>query len=243
MADCALAVMNAGAAMLHVHVRDTAGGHSLDPALYRETLTEIRRKTGDGLVLQITTESVGKYCREEQMQVVRDVVPEAVSLALSELVPTSDEVGDARKFHAWLNEAGIMVQHILYTPEELVRFAKLWRDGVFGPARPFVLLVLGRYIAGQKSSPVDLVPFVSCLPAELMWMVCAFGKHEASAAMLAATLGGHARIGFENNLSRPDNSLATDNSEAIAQVALAAKLIGRHPMRVNDLRDHLALGH
>ena len=70
---------DAGASMLHLHVRDKNQKHSLDPDLYCLATQEIKRQAGSELIVQITTESVGKYRPEEQIECVKRTKPEAVS--------------------------------------------------------------------------------------------------------------------------------------------------------------------
>lgn len=236
IADSAAEIAEAGAAMLHLHVRDEAGNHSLDAGRYREAIAEIRGRLGDRLLIQITTEAVGHYQPDEQMRCVRQVVPEAVSLALREIVPASGDTSAARNFYRWIEEAGVFPQHILYSPTELDRFEKLRAQGMFGDRTPFVLLVLGHYEREKKSRPADLLAFFQKLPAEITWMVCAFGREEAAVAALAASLGGHARIGFENNIHLPDGSIAASNGELLRPTATVARSIGRPLMSVEQLR-------
>ena len=69
---CAIACRDAGASLLHLHVRDAEGRHLLDANAYRDTTAAIRRAVGDALVVQITTEAAGRYERHAQMAVVRD---------------------------------------------------------------------------------------------------------------------------------------------------------------------------
>ena len=77
----------AGACMIHLHVRDKKNGHTLDPILYEEAIRAIRNEVKDGLILQITTEAVGIYNAGEQIEVVKAVRPEAASIALREFCP------------------------------------------------------------------------------------------------------------------------------------------------------------
>ena len=77
----------AGACMIHLHVRDKKNGHTLDPILYEEAIRAIRKEVKDGLILQITTEAVGIYNAGEQIEVVKAVRPEAASIALREFCP------------------------------------------------------------------------------------------------------------------------------------------------------------
>jgi 3-keto-5-aminohexanoate cleavage enzyme len=53
----------AGASVLHLHVRAADGRHTLDPDLYRSAVEAVRRTIGDRMVIQITTEAVGRYVR------------------------------------------------------------------------------------------------------------------------------------------------------------------------------------
>ena len=98
---------DAGATVLHVHVRDRDGRHSLDAGHYRATLRAVRETLGERIVVQITTEAVGRYRPAEQMDMVRELYPEAVSLALAELIPDDDAIDDAAAFLDWLRQERI----------------------------------------------------------------------------------------------------------------------------------------
>jgi uncharacterized protein (DUF849 family) len=211
--------VTAGSTAVHLHVRDAEGHHSLDPALYREAIAALRKSLPD-MVIQVTTEAVGRYAPAEQMECVRAVRPEAVSLALRELVPDAASEPEAQAFFAWLAESRIAPQFILYEPGEVTRLIDLVDRAVIPFARPLLLFVLGRYSLDQQSSPADLLPFVSALGSHCFpWAICAFGRREAECALAAARLGGHVRVGFENNLHLPDGTLAPDNATLVAATA------------------------
>ncbi|WP_193370207.1 3-keto-5-aminohexanoate cleavage protein [Pelagibius marinus] len=231
IAATAAAAQAAGASMIHLHVRDAEQKHSLDVGAYREATAAVREAVGDGMVIQVTSEAVGIFTAEQQMAMVRELQPEAVSLAIRELVPVGGEE-EAREFLAWLVGAGILPQYILYAAEDVERFAKLQADGVIPPGPAFLLFVLGRYTAGQRSVPNDLLPFLSEIEAwpeaaKLPWAICAFGPKETACVTAAATLGGHARVGFENNLFLPSGEQAHDNAQLVAASAAAAAAFGR----------------
>lgn len=229
MAETALACLRAGAAMLHLHVRDRKGGHLLEVEAYLEAIGAVRRAVGEEMVLQITTEAVGLYDRATQMAVVRGVRPEAVSLALGELLPEGADPGPVAAFLRELAEAGTLVQYILYRPEEVGRLDSLVADGVIPQARPRALYVLGKYAGDLTARPTDLLGFLSARPTPPPgdWMICAFGPLEGACAVSAAALGGDVRLGFENNLWLADGRTAPDNAALVAQMAAAAPLCGR----------------
>jgi uncharacterized protein (DUF849 family) len=226
----------AGAAAVHLHVRDADGNHSLDPGLYREMLALVRAAAPD-VVIQVTTEALGRYTPAEQMETVRALRPEAVSLALRELIPDASAEAEARAFFAWMQTAEVAPQVILYAPDEVTRCRDLVARGVIPLAAPFLLFVLGRYTAGQQSDPADLDPFVAALgDARFPWAMCAFGRREAACAVAAARLGGHVRIGFENNLHLPDGSLAPGNAATITAAATLLRDAGFGLMSAADAR-------
>lgn len=239
-ARAAAACREAGAAMVHLHVRDAEGRHSLDAELYNDAIAAVRREAGDGLIVQMTTEALGLYQPEEQMAAVRAVRPEAASMAMRELCPDEGSVSAFAEFLAWLKDERISPQFILYSPEDCESFADLRRRGVVPYDRPFVLHVLGRYTPGQKSVPADLLPVLHADGGmALDWAICAFGPRECACAMTAAALGGHARIGFENNIFLADGSVAPDNAALFAQIADGAKLLGRAVADADRARAHL----
>jgi 3-keto-5-aminohexanoate cleavage enzyme len=211
---------DAGASVLHLHVRDGEGVHSLSPAAYAEAIDKLRAAVGDAMVVQITTEAVGRFSPQAQMEAVRAVHPEAASMALRELAPGGEDKQTFADFIAWMQEEHIAPQIILYDRPDLDRLLAWAKEGAIDPARLSVLYVLGRYTAGQISNPVDLLAYLGVTELPFRdWMVCAFGANELRCAALAALLGGHVRVGFENNLYLADGKLAARNAELVAQTA------------------------
>jgi 3-keto-5-aminohexanoate cleavage enzyme len=223
----AAACAEAGASVLHVHVRADDGSHSLDAVRYRAATTAVRAALGERIVIQITTEAVGRYGPAAQMALVRELHPEAVSLALAELFPDDRAIGEAAAFLGWLKREGIAPQYILYSPQEVARFHDLRRRGVIPQRRPFVLFVLGRYASQAEAQPQDLLPFLAAHDVDCPWSLCAFGRREGACVLTAAGLGGHVRVGFENNLWLADGRLAPSNAKLVERVAAGAALLGR----------------
>jgi 3-keto-5-aminohexanoate cleavage enzyme len=224
----ARACQEAGATVLHMHVRDEDGRHSLDPDRYLAATAAVRAEVGERMVVQITTEAVGMFGRGQQMATVRAVRPEAVSLGLRELVPDPDDPGEAAAFLAWLRQERIAPQYILYDPADVITFHGLIRRGVIPQQRPFALFVLGRYVGpGRTVHPGDLLAFLAAHDRALRWALCAFGVPETACLVTAMAMGGHPRVGFENSLWHADGSLAASNAERVARIAEGARLIGR----------------
>jgi 3-keto-5-aminohexanoate cleavage enzyme len=236
LASTAKTCLDAGAAMLHMHIRDAQGKHSLDVQGYRDALQVVKAAVGDEMVLQITSEAAKVYQAPEQIAMVQALRPEAVSVGLRELdQPAIGEAG-LSQFFGWLARERVMTQVILYDVADLQRWQSLRASGVIPEAPWFLLFVLGRYTVGQTSSPLDLVPFVHAHTGTEPWAMCAFGATEHACAAAAAALGGHARVGFENNLLLKTGQTAPDNAALVNQVVQVAVSLGRPLATAEDIR-------
>ena len=227
LAHAAAACLDAGAAAIHLHVRDRDQRHTLDPDAYKAALAAVRAAVGDRMICQITTEAVGAYAPAQQMATVRDVRPESVSLAIRELVPDAAHERAAARFFAWLRRERIRPQFVLYDAGEVVLFNDLRDRGVVPDGPAFLLFALGRYPVGRVSHPRDLAPFVAAADPGDPWAVCAFGRAEGACALTAAAMGGHSRVGFENNFILSTGATAPDNAALVAEAVDAARCAGR----------------
>ncbi|HEX5687102.1 MAG TPA: 3-keto-5-aminohexanoate cleavage protein [Ideonella sp.] len=241
LAETAKRCLDAGAAMLHLHIRDSQFRHSLDVAAYREAMRVVRAAVGEEMVLQVTSESAQVYRAPEQIAMVRELRPEAVSIGLREI--DQPEIGSAvlSAFFSQLTRQRIMTQVILYDTADLRRWQTLRSDGTVPDAPWFLLFVLGRYSAAQTSNPRDLLPFLQAHVGPEPWAVCAFGPNENSCVAAAAALGGHARVGFENNMRLRDGSVAPDNAALVAQAHQVAAALGRPLATAAQIRQRFSV--
>jgi 3-keto-5-aminohexanoate cleavage enzyme len=227
LAQTAKMCLDAGAGMMHMHIRDAQGRHSLDVQGYREALQAVEAAVGQELIVQVTSESARVYKAQEQITMVQSLRPEAVSVGLREV--DQPEIGEAglAQFFAWLARERVMTQVIVYDVADLLRWQVLRIQGVVPDAPWSLLFVLGRYSVGQTSEPKDLLPFVMAHTGPEPWSMCAFGAGEHACATTAVALGGHARVGFENNLLLNNGQVAPDNAALVRQVADSAQVLGR----------------
>jgi uncharacterized protein (DUF849 family) len=233
--------LRAGASMIHLHVRDPQGKHTIEAQYYRPAIAAIRARVGNDLIIQATTEAVGIYSAEQQMAAVRELKPEAVSVALKELCPIGGEQ-QAEEFFRWLLDNQISPQYILYSVEEIERFIELHQGGVIPDRCPHLLLVLGRYSKNQTSDPEDLLPMLAALDGfKSIWAVCAFGPKEADCVLLAAQHGGHCRIGFENNMQLVTGEIAPNNATQITNFVSRLAMTGRNRATSVDSRKILGM--
>ncbi len=233
----ARALLDEQVAILHLHVRDRNGAHSLDPDHYREAIRAIRKAVGTELLIQVTTEAVGRYSPQQQMDMVRTICPEAVSLALSELCPDRSHEAEAARFYAFLAKENIWPQHILYAPSEVRRFDELRKRGLFSDEHPYCQLVLGSYVHARDGNVAELEKILSAADCrEFPWAVCCFGQNEHEVMLEATAAGGHVRLGFENNLWLADGSLARNNAQLVRRYLAAMADNGRVPASAGEIR-------
>lgn len=236
LAQCAVDCLAAGASMMHLHVRDVVGRHSLEAADYRAAIAAIRERVGDALILQVTSEAGGRYAPAEQIACIEAVEAEAVSLAIRELFGTTEDAARSAALVARLGARDVMVQYIVYSPADVARCAELHASGALPRATPNVLFVLGSYAEKRAGHPSELLPMLAALPTGWPWSVCAFGADEARCLAAAALLGGHARAGFENNLSLPDGTVAPDNAALVRAIAHALEPLRMRPATCAEAR-------
>ncbi|SFK95631.1 3-keto-5-aminohexanoate cleavage protein [Shimia haliotis] len=218
--DCHLA----GADTIHLHVRNPDGSHSLDTGLYREAIAEIDHLAPD-MAIQITTESAGVFDVPDQLACLTDLAPAAASISVREIMRAPEL---AQRIYATAHDAGTEVQHILYDTDDLATLRRLIDDRIVPQDMRDVILVLGRYTPPRPARATELAPFVTALAGDFpCWTACAFGPNEHAAMLETARLGGNIRVGFENNLCRPDGTLAHNNAENIARIASALRPTAR----------------
>jgi len=215
--DCLVA----GASMIHLHVRNAGNTHSLSAELYKQAISKTQKATYGGIFIQVTSEAVGIYSAEQQFEMIHTLKPAAVSIGIREIRHMDEQI--ISQHFNFMRDAGISPQLILYNRHDLAMYYDWLDSGVIpGIAYP-LLLVIGKNVAeGSFDNHILNPEFTEQLRAS-SWMVCAFGENEYKAGKLAAKLGGHIRVGFENNCILEDGTTANSNAELITQMATYLK--------------------
>lgn len=230
--DC----LDAGAAMIHLHVRNPEdSSHSLSVGHYQAAIAAIEVATQGDTLIQVTSEAVGIYSPEQQFEMIHALKPLAVSIGLRE-IQSLDEASIQQHFRQ-MKAVDTNPQIILYNAVDLAKYHDwLERQVLPGEAYP-ILLVIGKETPdGSFDNDFLIEQNISKIKAS-SWMVCGFGAQEFETCRLAIALGGHIRLGFENNSVLNDGSEAQDNAALIEQV-----LRDTHNSRpVADLAEAIAI--
>lgn len=216
IATTAKECLSAGASMIHLHVRDKNGGHSLSVDLYKQAIAEINYATDNGIFIQVTSESVGKYTAIEQFSMIHELNPDAVSIAIREIESLDEKI--ISHHFVKMRQAKTAPQLILYNQTDLSLYMDWLNRGVIvGKAFPILFVIGKEQVTGSFDNEILREDFIKDIPNS-SWMVCAFGENEFHAGKLAAKIGGHIRLGFENNCLLDNGTTAKSNAEIITQM-------------------------
>ncbi len=234
MVTTAKSCVKEGAAMLHVHVRDAFGQHMLDPSENAKWYETLKLELGNEMIVQMTTEAVGRYSPKQQIAMVDKVEPEAVSIALRELRPELHQWQAFDGFISRQHQRETLTQWILYSAEEVDEFIQLVVKQRIPIKNQHVLIVLGKSHAGNKATiwnadVCDLLAFEERIDqlraTNLKVSICAFGPNETSCLIHAMQMGCDIRVGFENNLCAINGKTAKNNAKQVRTIKKISKLL------------------
>jgi len=170
--ETARACFAAGADGIHAHIRDDTERHLLDTAQYRDLVDGLHDAVPD-MYVQVTSEAAGRYDATAQQDLIRELVPEHVSVAMREMVRSEEDWPAARDFYHWADEASVSIQHIVYSTSELARFIAACDAGHIPQGLLSIQLVLGTYDGTEISTPDAIQSFVDLITGsdyEFDWM-------------------------------------------------------------------------
>ncbi|GAC1550094.1 MAG: 3-keto-5-aminohexanoate cleavage protein [Vulcanimicrobiaceae bacterium] len=215
----------AGAAMIHVHGRDDGGRNTSDVARFAAALAAIRARSE--LLVQFTTGgSIGMTVAERTAPL--ELRPDMATLTCG-TVNFGDDVFEnsfpiMRAILAELRRYGVPPELEIFDAGHLSNAKRLAAEGLlsFPQHVDFVLGVPG----GLDASVRNLAFLVDSLPAGCTWTVAGIGRSQLPLATVAIAMGGHVRVGLEDNIYYSKGRLAR-NDELVARVARIAGELGR----------------
>jgi 3-keto-5-aminohexanoate cleavage enzyme len=240
IADEAARCREAGAAIVHLHVRNPDGSPTQAEDRFREAIEAIAKKT-DVIVQTSTGGAVGMSITERAGPLA--CKPEMATLNLG-TVNFGDDVfvntrPDIRKLAGLIKEAGSVPELECYEVGHVEEGIRLAQEGLLSAPYHFQF-VLG--IAGAiGATEENLRTLVARLPEGSTWAVAATGRNQRPMTELAMRLGGHARVGLEDNIYLEKGVLSEGSAPLVARAAAYARSIGRKPLEPEAARAHLGL--
>ena len=243
IADEAARCREAGASVIHLHVRTADGNPSQSSDLFRAAIEAIQKKT-DVIVQTSTGGAVGMSVDERAGPLA--CKPEMATLNCG-TINFGDEVFEnsrplIRNLAARIRAAGSIPELECYEAGHVDEALSLLQEGAIGTPLHFQF-VLG--IRGGIAAREDVLRFlVSLVPEGATWGVAAVGRHQRPMTELGMTLGGHARVGLEDNIFLEKGVLAEGSAPLVARAAAFAKQIGREVVAPDRARTLLGIrGH
>jgi 3-keto-5-aminohexanoate cleavage enzyme len=232
----------AGAAVIHVHIRDAEARPTLDPIRLRDTVTALRESTN--LIVQLSTGGAVTDPYEHRLKVL-DAAPDACSLTCGTVNFGTDVFMNPWPFMAELYQ---LTQAMEIVPEfelfDLGQVASLHRllDTYGAPygGRVHCDLVMG-VPGGMPGDARSLVAAVGALPEGATWSATGIGRTTLPVMYAALSAGGHLRVGMEDTLTYAKGRPVTANSQLVERAATLAKIAQREPMSPDEARSFLGV--
>jgi uncharacterized protein (DUF849 family) len=231
----------AGAAMIHVHIRDAEHRSTLDLGRLTDTVTALRENTA--LVVQLSTGGAVTDPYDHRLRVL-DAAPDSCSLTMGTV-----NFGDDVFMNPWpfVTQLYQLTQERAIVPEfelfDLGQVAALHRlldkFGLPFGGKVHCDLVMG--VPGGMPGTTDaLVAAVNGLPDEVTsWSATGVGRTTLPVAFAALSKGGHLRVGMEDTLTLAKGRPVTHNAELVERAAALATLAQRPSMSPDEARDLL----
>jgi uncharacterized protein (DUF849 family) len=221
--------VRAGASVVHLHARDRDGSATYRAEVYAGIVTRVRERCPDVVICVSTSGRVFKTFEEraEVLDLEGDLKPEMASLTLGSLnFPKRASVNEPdmiRRLAERMAERGIVPELEVFDVGMLDTAVYLVQRGVLRPPL-YVNLLLGS-LGTLSATPFNLALLVEKLPPLTTWAAAGIGRFQLSMNTLAIAMGGHVRVGLEDNLwldlekTRPATNL--DLVERLVRVASA----------------------
>ncbi len=226
----ALECYKAGAAIVHIHVRNPVTGKpAFEKQLFKTVLEGIRRDSD--MIVNLTTSALfleGPDVTSERLQPV-DLKPDICSLDVGS-VNYPDRVfinppGWGEIAAQCMRENNVKPEIEVFDVGHIYQALNLVRKGLIDNPPYFQLCMGVKW--GIEASPENLLFMKSKLPSSALWSVLGIGRSQLPMVTLGLLLGGNVRVGFEDNIYLKKGVLASSNAQMVEQVVDLAERLGR----------------
>jgi len=239
----AIECWEAGASIVHIHVRDpNTGLGAQDIGLFRQVVEPLRKSTD--LVLCLTTSGIpGKNLPIEERLTPLELKPElasfdagSINLGGSVFINTPDFLQAAA---VRMSEAGVKPELEVFDVGMMATCLRMREEGSLRDPLHFQF-VLGTPW-GIPATPKSLLHLLDYLPERSTWSVIGIRKARLPMSMMGVILGGHIRVGMEDNIYYTRGELAKSNAQFVKRIVRIAEAYGREVATPEDARQILGL--
>jgi uncharacterized protein (DUF849 family) len=261
IAMSAMDAAKAGAAIVHIHVRDpNTGLPSMDGAHYAEVVDRIR-SSGSDVIINLTTGPGGRFSpssddamkpgpgttlrtARQRVQHVLDLRPEICSLDMGSMnmgpnvfVNTPPILEAMAKD---IREAGVTPELEVFETGHLLLAKRMIETGFLKPPGMFQICLGIAW--GQPATPEAMLYMRNLLPPGCIWFAFGISLYQFPMAAQAVILGGHVRVGLEDNLYLERGRLTPSNAALVAKATKIVELLGCAVATPADARQMLGIG-
>jgi uncharacterized protein (DUF849 family) len=260
IAKSAIDAAKAGAAIVHIHVRDPKTTRpSMDGAHYREVVERIRA-SGTDVLINLTTGPGARFMHDEKdpskpsadstlrspAERVRHVVelrPDICSLDMGSL-NMGDRVFINTPKHLQamaiaIKDAGVMPELEVFETGHLLLAKRFIADGYVKPPGMFQICLGISW--GQPATTEAMTYMRNLLPQDSPWFAFGISLHQFPMVAQTVLLGGHPRVGLEDNLYLEKGKLAPSNAALVEKAATIVEVLGDQVATPADARQILGL--
>lgn len=232
----------AGAAIIHLHVRKDDGTPTQDKERFDACIKAIKESCPDVIIQPSTGGAVGMSADERLQPLELD--PETATLDCGTLNFGGDEIfvnteNMIREFASRMKERGIKPECEVFDKSMIDMAVRLMKKGYIEEPMHFNL-VMG-VNGGISGEPRDLIYLSESLPEGSTFTVSGIGRTQLPLNTMAILLGGHVRVGFEDNIYYEKGKLADSNGDFVRRIVELAQLLGREIATPDEARKILGI--
>jgi 3-keto-5-aminohexanoate cleavage enzyme len=247
IAQNALDVYNEGAAVVHIHARDPQAENTSDVNIFNDIKSRIRNDKNP-VVIEFSTGGGPNLTQEQRLECLQ-AGPEMASLNMGSLmrvsgkykgVPWSNMPEEIEWYVGKMNDLGVKPELEVYDHAMMRDVQNIIDKGLLKP--PFYIdLVLGmRYQGAIDATPQMFNQLKDLMPAGTIVNCAAVGQAQLPMTTLSILMGGHARVGLEDNVYYGKGDLAT-NARLAARTVRIIRELGKEPATPAEAREILGL--
>ncbi len=243
IAQSGIEAWRAGASILHIHVRDPRTGlGAQDLSVFKEVVDRIRSETN--VILCLTTSGIpGRNLEFRERLVPLSLNPELVSFDAGSINMRENVFLNPPEFLELLAketlEKGIKPELEVFEVGMVETCIRYLEKGLLKPPLHFQF-VLG-VVGGMPATAKSLLHLSEIVPVGSTWSVIGIGPGQLPMAMIAMTMGGHVRVGLEDNIFYSRGVLAKTNAELVERIVRISKEFGREVATPDEARKILSL--
>lgn len=242
IAEDVLACWKAGAAVAHLHMRDDEGKGSMSKEKFKEAVTRIRDQCD--IVLNLTTSGDLKATDEDRMAHLIELKPEMASYDCGSMNWMHNSVflnppAFLEKLGAVMQANGVKPEIEVFDAGMLYNALYYVKKGVLKSPLHFQF-VLGA-AGGTAATVENLIYLKSLMPAGSTWSAFGIGRGHLPVLLTTLALGGHIRVGMEDNVLYARNRLAASNAEFVERTVRIVREADKVPANCTEARDILSL--